>query len=190
MHSWDFQKMKTPKFCLIESRICMCFDSQSVRFVWLLLNKESLVLIFRINFSGSKGMKPRLRHKSSILRPVSGSGDWLIRMWECKRFVSCLGEKEFTFACWIDGCSLGWLCWQFFMKIHESAWIILESHIWTGKSIVAIRNWKRIKGFYVFCIEWWLRVKNYWKKWKEKNSALIPLLRLDQLLLREELLLG
>ncbi len=74
--------------------LCMCFDSQSVRFVWLLFNKESLVLIFRINFSGSKGMKPRLRHKTSILRPVSGSGDWLIRMWECKRFVSCLGEKS------------------------------------------------------------------------------------------------
>ena len=72
----------------------MCFDSQSVRFVWLLLNKESLVLIFRINFSGSKGMKPRLRHTTSIGRPVSGSGDWLIRLWECKRVVSFLGEKS------------------------------------------------------------------------------------------------
>jgi hypothetical protein len=45
--------------------------------------------------------------------------------------------------------------WYFFMKIHESAWKILESHIWTRKRL----NFESLR---IFHENSWKRMKNTW----------------------------
>jgi hypothetical protein len=51
--------------------------------------------------------------------------------------------------------------WYFFVKIHESAWIILESHIWTGKrmnfeSLIFFHenSWKHMKNTWISHLNW------------------------------------
>jgi hypothetical protein len=51
--------------------------------------------------------------------------------------------------------------WYIFMKIHESAWIILESHIWTGKrmnveSLIFFyeNSWKHMKNTWISHLNW------------------------------------
>jgi hypothetical protein len=73
--------------------------------------------------------------------------------------------------------------WYFFMKIDESAWIILESHIWTGKrtnfeSLIFFHenSWKCINNTWISNLNWektnfesfffkensWKRMNNTW----------------------------
>jgi hypothetical protein len=51
--------------------------------------------------------------------------------------------------------------WYFLMKIHESAWIILESHNWTGKRVnfenlifFNENSWKRINNTWISHLNW------------------------------------
>jgi hypothetical protein len=51
--------------------------------------------------------------------------------------------------------------WYFFMKIHENAWIILEFHIWTWKSVnfeslifFHENSWKRMNNTYISYLTW------------------------------------
>ena len=58
--------------------------------------------------------------------------------------------------------------WYFYMKIHESAWIILESNIWTGKrtnfkNLIFLHenSWKRMNNTWISHLN---REKNeFWK---------------------------
>jgi hypothetical protein len=71
--------------------------------------------------------------------------------------------------------------WYFFMKIHESAWIILESHIWTGKrvnfeSLIFFHenSWKRMNNTWISHLNW--QKSELWKfnifSWKFMKAYL------------------
>ena len=58
--------------------------------------------------------------------------------------------------------------WYFFVKIHESAWKILESHIWIRKKVnfesliyFHENSWKRMKNTWISHLNW--EKNEFWK---------------------------
>jgi hypothetical protein len=91
---------------------------------------------------------------------------WIIlesHIWTRKRtnFESLIFFHENSWKC-INNTWISNLNWEktnfesfFFMKIHESAWIILESHIWTGERV-------KFETLIFFHENSWKRMNNTW----------------------------